>query len=884
MADRTVRAIFEARVSGAQKGMRDLATDVDKAGRKVDGLTKDLKTLDGQKVKPSIDVAIEAAEKDVKDLRAKLDDLSTQEASPKVTADTEAAQKKLDAAENRLSALRGAKAELTVTADTSKAEQAIDDVGEAGAPAGDEAGQGLSKGILAALTAIPIAGAIVGIGAAIGTALMAGIKDGLQVEATQDLFSARTGLDEQTARKFGRAAGEAYANVFGESVAANMDTARLALQNGLIDENATQAEVQKVIEQLSGITEVFEYDIPQAATAVGNMMKTGLVADAEEAFDLITVASQNVFAEDLMDTLTEYSGSFFQLGLDGQAAMSAIISAMDSGARNTDVVADAFKEMGLRIREEGTTVADDVREALESIGLDADRILGAIRDGGPESEQAIQDIFTALKDTEAQGGNTQNAITALFGGPGEDLATAIFGVNLSLAETEGSAGAAQRALDTWADNAATKTEEAKRNIDLAVQGIQGALASAFSDEIAGAAEWVSKNRAPLMEFMLEVVNGAFEMGGAFVEFGATALNATADVIEGLAKLIDSLPGDQSELKESMMGIADGLREGADTMETDWTAALDGMQAKANEWAAPAIMDARVNDAIAAMMEDMDRFATKVEESGGEITINGSTMGAEEALQLLIGNINAEDGTVTINGEKVPAEKALDTLLSIVNSSEGAVTVGADDEPARQRLNEAMEAVWLAEEDITINGDTEEARKRLEEAKEDVRRAEAAMKVSADIAAAEAKINNLARDRSLTITANVRVTGSNLSAIATHDGGWTGRLPGRNAGGWVPGDDPGYDNILWPLYTGGTVLSQPLAGDEFVVNSTDARFWGPLLEWMNAGGRPPSASQESGGFPSHITLVDESGGILTRARVVAGQEVRAFEQTRRRVAR
>ena len=854
MADRTVRAIFEARVSGAQKAMRDLATDVDKAGRKVDDLDKDLKSLD------------------------------TVTAKPKVDADTKAALGDLGKVESDVKALDGTTADLKVDADTSAARDEIDSLGDEGSKAGEDAGEGLSKGIIAALATIPIAGAIVGIGAAIGGALLQGIQDGLAVEATQDLFSARTGLDEDTARKFARAAGEAYANVFGESVATNLDTARLALQNGLIDENATQAEVQKVIEQLSGITEVFEYDIPQAATAVGNMIKTGLVADAEEAFDLITVASQNVFAEDLMDTLTEYSGSFFQLGLDGQAAMSAIISAMDSGARNTDVVADAFKEMGLRIREEGTTVADDVRAALESIGLDADRVLGAIRDGGPESEQAIQDIFTALKDTEAQGGNTQNAITALFGGPGEDLATAIFGVNLSLAETEGSAGAAQRALDTWADNAATKIEEAKRNIDLAVQGIQGALASAFSDEIAGAADWVSKNRAPLMEFMLEVVNGAFEMGGGFVEFGATALNAIADVIDGLAQLIDSLPGDQSELKESMMGIADGLREGADTMETDWTAALDGMQAKANEWAAPAIMDARVNDAIAAMMEDMDRFATKVEESGGEITINGSTLNAEEALQLLIGNINEEDGTVTINGEKVPAEKALDTLLAIVNSSEGAVTVGADDEPARQRLNDAMKAVREAEEDITINGDTEEARKRLEEAKEAVRRAEAAMKVSADIAAAEAKINNLARDRSLTITANVRVTGSNLSAIPTHDGGWTGRLPGRNAGGWVPGDDPGYDNILWPLYTGGTVLNQPLAGDEFVVNSTDARFWGPLLEWMNAGGRPPASSQESGGFPSHITLVDESGGILTRARVVAGQEVRAFEQTRRRVAR
>ena len=34
----------------------------------------------------------------------------------------------------------------------------------------------------------------------------------------------------------------------------------------------------------------------------------------------------------------------------------------------------------------------------------------------------------------------------------------------------------------------------------------------------------------------------------------------------------------------------------------------------------------------------------------------------------------------------------------------------------------------------------------------------------------------------------------------------------------------------------------MAGDEFVVNSTDARFWGPLLEWMNAGGRPNKNGQ------------------------------------------
>ena len=63
MADRTVRAIFEAVVTGAQKGMRDLASDVDKTGKKVDGLTKDLKAVADIKAKPKIDLAIEDAQR-----------------------------------------------------------------------------------------------------------------------------------------------------------------------------------------------------------------------------------------------------------------------------------------------------------------------------------------------------------------------------------------------------------------------------------------------------------------------------------------------------------------------------------------------------------------------------------------------------------------------------------------------------------------------------------------------------------------------------------------------------------------------------------------------------------------------------------------------------
>src|SRR5690606_38111104 len=144
--------------------------------------------------------------------------------------------------------------------------------------------------------------------------------------------------------RFGRAAGEAYANVFGESVDANLDTARHALQQGLIDENATQAEIQTVIQQLTGISDVFEYDIPAAARGVGQMLKYGMVADAEEAFDLITRASQGVMSDDLMDTLNEYASQFETVGLTGYDAMGLIRQGLDEGARDTDKVAAAVKE------------------------------------------------------------------------------------------------------------------------------------------------------------------------------------------------------------------------------------------------------------------------------------------------------------------------------------------------------------------------------------------------------------------------------------------------------------------------------------------------------------------------------------------------------------
>ncbi len=878
MADRTVRAIFEAKVAGARKGLTDLSQDAAKAGKSVDVLTKDLKTLDAVKVKPDVDVKIDDAKKRLTDLKSTLADLKgmdaspevnvkiadtqarikevraeikeltgtkvevkveaaikdaqkriadlttdlgtlrTMEVTPEVTLDIKNTQKLLRETKAELRDLNGAKAQIKVTADTDSARDALADVGQAGEDAGDEAGEGIVSGILDALGTIPIAGAVVGVGAAIAGGLILGIKQGLSIEVERDLFSARTGLDEATSARFGRAAGEAYANAWGTSIADNLDTARTALQAGLIDADAQDAEIEQVIASLSGLTEIMGTDIPETARAAGVMIRTGLAKNAEEAFDTLIAGYQNGAnaSDDLIDTFTEYDALFAKLGLSGDEAMGLIVQGLQAGARNSDLAADALKEFQIRATDGSKLSA----EGFAAIGLNAEKMTAQIAAGGEGAKKGLDQVLDGLRAMEDPVARNAAGV-ALFGTQWEDLGDSLLALDVTtavaaLGSVEGSAGAADKALSTMSDNTASKMESAKRNIEVAMDGIKGALAEAFSDEIGGAADWVAANRAPLMQFFLDVINGALDMAGAFAEFGASALDVVAELADGMANVMQFIPG-MGDAADALRGVADGAREGADGIRTEVPAALNEVRDKVNTWAAPELLKARLHDATVAMTADMDAFSATVDASGGTVTINGDKVNAEEALDLIVANINAEDGTVTINGNKVPAKDALDTIMAQIKAGK---------------------------EDVTIGGDTGPAEGKLSTVKGKISRTEASMTINANTGAAERALANLSRDRFAYL--NIKVRGGTQLAGA-HEGGWTGQvMPGLNAGGWVPGSDPGYDNILWPLNAGGRTLQQPLAGDEFVVNSKDSAFWAPMLEWMNDGGRPPRSSAGSAG--------------------------------------
>lgn len=390
--------------------------------------------------------------------------------------------------------------------------------------------------------------------------------------------------------------------MFGESIEKNMDTARLALQFQILDEDATARDAQQVIQHLSGIADALDEDVRPAAAAVSTMIATGVARNAEHAFDIIATGAREGVnrSEDLLDTFTEYPALFQQLGLSGEEALGLINQGMRAGARNSDLAADALKEFRIR----ATDASESSAHGFELMGLSAEDMTAKIARGGADAREGLAQVLDGLRAIEDPVARNAAAV-ALFGTQAEDLGAALFAMDLSSAveQLDGVTGAAQRMWDTMADNDATKIEQAQRNIETASEGIKGALAVAFAEPLGDFSDWVSQNRGPLLQFFLDLANGA-------LDFAVTATESTGEFVSGpLADLVTGLSsayaafnwGQRSteldELAESMRGFDDTT---SDTVES-----IEEMRAKLNDFAEPQVQLGHLNDASVRLASAID---------------------------------------------------------------------------------------------------------------------------------------------------------------------------------------------------------------------------------------------------------------------------------------
>lgn len=423
--------------------------------------------------------------------------------------------------------------------------------------------------------------AVLGIG--VGVALADAIADGMQQEATQDLIQAKLGINEETARRIGEAAGAAYSNGWGESAASNMDGVRAAIQSGLLTGEEDTGTFKSTIEQLNIVSEIMGEEIPAVARAAGQSVKNGIAKDATGAFDLLVQSQKNSLnvSEDLLDSQIEYSTQLRALGLEGSEGWALVAQGVKGGARDTDVVIDALKEMKLRATD-GTAAAAD---GFEKLSLNSELWTTAMNEGGEASRNAMADALRGLNAiTDPTEKNA--AALALFGTKFEDIQGAAFKLNLDTAVTEFGdvAGAAALAGDTMSSNTEAAFTAAKNSIEMSSADIKLALAQAFGPVLTDLAVWVKNNKPEIIGFFTGLADAGFTTLDAILAFtsgslrflaewgevvGATmgnALQAMGSYAEFMGGIVKHIPGMQ-DVGEAIEGAGEKTKWYADQVQS-----------------------------------------------------------------------------------------------------------------------------------------------------------------------------------------------------------------------------------------------------------------------------------------------------------------------------
>lgn len=809
------------------------------------------KAIDGKVSTARFDADISAAEKNLERLTSELDVLRQSDVTPEVTADIAKAEANLAKVESDLGSLRGQKATVEVEVDAEKGLDGLSDkAADAGSDGGDRAGKNLGAGILAAIATIPIAGAVVGIGQAIGDALL----EGLGNEVRGDILAARTGMDEATVAKLGSAAGEAYAGNFGESIEANFDTARIAVQSGLLDPKATAQDAQSVIQSLSGVADILGEDIPAVSRAAAQILRTGLAKDAAGAFDLIVKGQQaglNV-SEDLLDTFNEYGTQFRKIGLEGPEALGLLSQAVQAGARDTDVAADALKEFSIRAIDGSTLTA----EGFTAVGLSAEDMAAKIAKGGPEAADALDQTLDGLRAIKDPADRSAAAV-ALFGTQAEDLGDALFKMDLSSAVKQlGSvAGAAEAALNTLGDNSAGKLETAKRNIEVAVDGIQGALATAFAPEIQAGADWVATNREAVVTFLFDAADAALDLGVALVEGAAAGTEAFGDfigttgpavldaidaVVQGLGR-IGIVSDDEAQAfadftDSAVQGMKDFDESTGKTAEQIRAALIDGALTPAQE----KLDNLRIPaEAAAALSDATGRLAGEI---GG---LGTAADGSKLSLKLMNGQVD----TSTKSGRQFDSQLR-DVRSALDDQVRAAADAGESQKQLRGRVNSARDAFIDQVTALGLTGDEANRladryglipKKVLTNVRADGSQAKAEAKAVRDELAA-------IKDKTVTIT-TIRKDAFERAKRGTPGNNDTGFA----TGGWALGPGTGTSDSI----------DAKLSNGEFVVNAKAAAANRSLLEDINNSGRRKLADGGSvGAGATYAPVINNFGDKVT----------------------
>lgn len=446
---------------------------------------------------------------------------------------------------------------------------------------GDKAGADSGDSFLGGFKGKALAG-IAGVGLALGATLMDAYTEALDVKKSQAKLQASLGISPDQAKNLGKTASRLYSAGYGDSLDSLLEqvgSVQSAFQNLKLPDD----QLEKLTGKALSFSQAFGGDVESIAQNVNTLLGSGLTKNADEAFDLLTKASQKVPAAlrgDIADASDEYSQFFRTLGFSGDEAFDALVKGADKGTFGIDKTGDAIKEFTIRATDMSSSSVD----AFKSIGLDAKSMTDRILAGGDDAKGAfdqITDGILAIQDPAAQ----SQAALALFGTPLEDMNVqdipeflkGLKGMSGGMGDAAGAADAMDQAMGSTTSGIELLWRNLKSNlvgfitdqVIPAVSEFTTWLADKLTPVISEVVAWLGEHLGPVIQkvaaFFTDVLVPAGQQAWAWFE------ENLLPTIQRVGEFISNTFGN---LFTVLGGVIDFL---AGVFTGDWSRAWDGIK-------------------------------------------------------------------------------------------------------------------------------------------------------------------------------------------------------------------------------------------------------------------------------------------------------------------
>lgn len=235
-----------------------------------------------------------------------------------------------------------------------------------------------------------------------------------------------------------------------------------------------------------------------------------------------------------LDSLKEFPAYFREAGVSADGFV-AIMSQTSKMGVTSNKALDTIKEGNIRIREMSTATA----EALDNLGLNSKKIQQELAAGTTTTFEVMQKVSTKLSEIPESSQVAGEAITNIFGGPGEDAGyrylTTLKDISTNLDEVKERSGEMGRLQQ--------EQLESQVELDNAISALFDATGGTFESMTTQAKIFVNKGIVAIIKGVVDVCNWFIDMYNKSIVVRAGVAGMTASfkmswsIIKNVCKLI-----------------------------------------------------------------------------------------------------------------------------------------------------------------------------------------------------------------------------------------------------------------------------------------------------------------------------------------------------------